>query len=73
VNEFSDLSADEIRVLREHRAKVAMASRPPSKANLVLRQLRIIRDAAQALRELDRNDPLASKILDLVPSVVLPD
>jgi hypothetical protein len=71
MTEFDKLSADEIRVLREHRAQKAMATRPPDTREVILRLMRIIRDASLAGRAIDPNDPLWEKICELVPIVNL--
>lgn len=72
MSEYVELTSDEIRLLREHRAKAAMAERPPPLPAVILRQMVIIRQAAATMLDVERNHPLAVKILELVPAVVAP-
>jgi hypothetical protein len=66
MSEFDKLSADEIRVLREHRAQKAIESRPPDTKEVLVRLMRIIRDAALAGRAIDPNDPLWEKVFEML-------
>jgi hypothetical protein len=75
MNEFANMTPDEVRVLREHRANKAMAERPVPKSAVFIRQIAIIRQAAQTMLDVnphDTSDKLAAKILELVPEVVAP-
>lgn len=71
MTEFEDLSSTEIRLLREHRAQAAIESRPVDKVQVILRLMRIIRDAALAGMFVDPNDPLWVKIFEIIPAVTL--
>jgi hypothetical protein len=69
-SEFGKLASEEIRMLREYRARKAITERPVSGGTAVQRQWRIIREAALTLLELSPGSGRPLEILKLVPDSV---
>jgi hypothetical protein len=69
-SEFEKLAPEEIRMLREYRAKKAITERPVSGGTAVHRQWRIIREAAMTILQLSPGNVLAGEVLELVPDSV---
>lgn len=67
MSEFADLSSDEIRMLRERRAQMAIETRPVDKPVALGQLLTAMRSLAAVGLQLDPNVALWQAIIELIP------